>query len=235
MKKHGKKYVAAKKLVTEPSYGFSEAVALLKKTSTTKFDSSCEVHVQLGIDVKQSDQAVRSTVVLPHGTGKTLRVVAFVSENMVKEALAAGAVKAGLDDLIEEINKGWLEFDVAVALPTVMKNLGKVAKTLGQKGLMPNPKAGTVTDDITKTIGEIKKGKVEFRADKLGVVHNIFGKVSFGEKELEENLKVFLKAIMEAKPSAMKGTYLNGLAVTTTMGPGIRMDLQKTMEVLRAK
>lgn len=231
--KRGKKYQAAKKLVTEPAYGFQEAIALLKKTSTTKFDSSCEIHVVLDIDVKQSDQAVRSTVALPHGTGKTLRVIAFVPENLVKEAMSAGAVKAGLEELIEEINKGWLDFDVAVAHPTIMKNLGKIAKTLGQKGLMPNPKAGTVTPEISKTIGEIKKGKVEFRADKLGVVHNMFGKVSFSEQQLAENLRMFLKTLLESKPSTVKGTFVKSMSVTTTMGPGIRMDLSKVMEALK--
>ena len=231
--KRGKKYQAAKKLVTEPSYGFAEAVALLKKTSTTKFDSSCEIHVKLGIDVKQSDQAVRSTVALPHGTGKTLRVIAFVPDNMVKESLAAGAIKAGLEDLIEEVTKGFLDFDVAVAHPSVMKNLGKVAKTLGQKGLMPNPKAGTVTEEIVRTIGEIKKGKVEFRADKLGVVHNMFGKASFTEQQLAENLKTLLKALVEAKPSTIKGNFILGMSLATTMGPGIKLDTSKVLEAVR--
>lgn len=233
MAKRGKKYQAVKKLVEKALYDFDDAVSLLKKTSTTKFDSSCEIHAVLGIDVKQSDQAVRSTVVLPHGTGKTLRVIAFVPENLVKEASGAGAVKAGLEDLIEDINKGWLDFDVAVAHPSIMKNLGKIAKTLGQKGLMPNPKAGTVTDQIGKTIEEIKKGKVEFRADKLGVVHNMFGKVSFSQEQLAENLRVFLKALMDCKPASVKGVYLKTLSVATTMGPGIHLDIAKVMEALK--
>lgn len=233
MAKRGKKYQAAKKLVEKSLYDFDEAVALLKKTSTTKFDSSCEIHAVLGIDVKQSDQAVRSTVALPHGTGKTLRVIAFVPENLVKEATSAGAVKTGLEDLIQEINKGWLEFDVAVAHPTIMKNLGKIAKTLGQKGLMPNPKAGTVTDQISKTIEEIKKGKVEFRADKLGVVHNMFGKASFSQEQLVDNLRVFLKALMDVKPASIKGIFVKSLSVATTMGPGIHLDIPKAMEALK--
>lgn len=230
---HGKKYLEAKKLVTQVSYDLKDAVALLKKTSPVKFDASCEVHIKLGVDPKQSDQNVRSTVALPHGTGKKVRVIAFVTEDKAKEALAAGADKAGGDDLIGEILKGFLDFDVAVATPDMMKSLGKVAKILGQKGLMPNPKAGTVTNDITKTIAEIKKGKVEFRVDKLSVIHNIFGKVSFDEKHLYENLVALLRAIMEAKPASAKGTYVQRLHLATTMGPGVQVNLQTLMDALR--
>jgi large subunit ribosomal protein L1 len=154
---------------------------------------------------------------------------------MMKEATSAGAVKAGLEELIEEINKGWLEFDVAVAHPSIMKNLGKIAKTLGQKGLMPNPKAGTVTEKIAETIQDISKGKVEFRADKLGVVHNGFGKVSFSEAQLVENLKTFFKALMDARPAGIKGNYMLNAALATTMGPGIKLDLAKVMEEVKAK
>ena len=224
-KKRGKKYVAAKAMVTEKSYGLKDAIALLKKTSTTKFDSSCEVHIRLGIDPKQTDQMVRSTVVLPHGTGKTVRVIAFVPDDKEKEAVSAGASEAGSEGLIEKILKGWLDFDVAVATPDMMKGLGKIAKTLGQKGLMPNPKAGTVTTEISKTMQEIKKGKVEFRNDKLGVIHNIFGKSSFRSDQLEENFKTLMRSIVEAKPANMKGIFIKSMAVTTTMGPGIRMDI----------
>lgn len=230
---HGKKYLETKKLVTQISYDLKDAVALLKKTSPSKFDASCEVHVKLGVDPKQSDQNVRSTVALPHGTGKKVRVIAFVTEDKAKEALAAGADKAGGDDLINEILKGFLDFDVAVATPDIMKSLGKVAKILGQKGLMPNPKAGTVTNDITKTIAEIKKGKVEFRVDKLSVIHNIFGKVSFSEQNLYENLVALLRAIMEAKPASAKGTYVQRLHLATTMGPGVQVNLQTLMDALR--
>lgn len=229
MKKRGKKYQGVKKLVTQPVYELKEAMVLLKQTSTTKFDSSCEVHMKLGLDPKQADQLLRGTVVMPNGTGKKMKVIAFVPEAQVKVAKAAGAVEAGLEELIEKINKGWLDFDVAVATPDVMKNLGKVAKTLGQKGLMPNPKAGTVTTDVEKTIGEIIKGKVEFRMDKLANVHNIFGKVSFGEAQLEENLKTFLQAVAQAKPSGAKGIFVKSITVKTTMGPGIRLDVNKAL------
>lgn len=229
MKKHGKKYKEVKKLVDKPLYELSEAVALLKKTSPTKFDASCEVHMKLGLDTKQADQLLRGTVVMPNGTGKTVRVIAFVMESQQAAAKKAGAVEAGLEDLIEKITKGWMEFDVAVATPDVMKGLGKIAKTLGQKGLMPNPKAGTVTTDVTKTIGEIMKGKVEFRLDKLANVHNVFGKVSFEPKALEENLKTFLKAIVAAKPTGAKGIFVQSITLTTTMGPGIALDVNKTL------
>jgi large subunit ribosomal protein L1 len=229
MKKHGKKYREVKKLVDKPTYEVSEAIALLKKTSPTKFDASCEVHMKLGLDTKQADQLLRGTVVMPNGTGKTVRVIAFVNEAQQANAKKAGAVEAGLEDLIEKITKGWLEFDVAVATPDVMKGLGKIAKTLGQKGLMPNPKAGTVTTDVTKTIGEIMKGKVEFRLDKLANVHNVFGKVSFDPKALEENLKTFLKAIVAAKPTGAKGIFVQSITLTTTMGPGIALDVNKAL------
>lgn len=226
---HGKKYRNAKKLLEKPNYTLSEAVELLKKTSTTKFDSSCEVHMNMGLDPKQADQLLRGTVALPNGTGKTVRVIAFVSEANARAAKAAGATEAGLDDLIDKIVKGWLDFDVAVATPDVMKNLGKVAKILGQKGLMPNPKAGTVTPDPAKTIGEVMKGKVEFRMDKLANVHNIFGKVSFDGPKLEENLKAYLRGVIQSKPAGAKGIFIKTMTVTTTMGPGIKLDVNKTL------
>lgn len=229
MKKHGKKYREVKKLVDKPVYELGEAVALLKKTSPTKFDASCEVHMKLGLDPKQADQLLRGTVVMPNGTGKKVRVIAFAAEANVNAAKTAGAVEAGLEELIGKINKGWLDFDVAVATPDVMKSLGKIAKTLGQKGLMPNPKAGTVTMDIAKTIGEIMKGKVEFRMDKLANIHNIFGKVSFSEAQLEENLKAFLRAIVAAKPAGAKGIFVKSIAVCSTMGPGIHLDVNKAL------
>ncbi len=229
MKKHGKKYREVKKLIEKPLYELKDAVALLKKTSPAKFDASCEVHMKLGLDPKQADQLLRGTVVLPNGTGKSVRVIAFVPEALVKTAKAAGAVEAGFDDLVEKIVKGWLDFDVAVATPDVMKGLGKVAKTLGQKGLMPNPKAGTVTTDVTKTIEEIKKGKVEFKMDKQANLHNVFGKISFEEAKLEENLKTFLKAIAAAKPSGAKGIFIQSITLASTMGPGIHLDVNKAL------
>ncbi len=233
MSKKGKNYrKVAEKVDPNKVYNLDEACALLKETSTTKFDASCELHLKLGVDVKQADQLSRATVSLPHGTGKDVRVIAFVNENKLKEANDAGAVKAGLDDLIEEISKGWMDFDVAVASPDVMKNLGKVAKTLGTKGLMPNPKAGTVTPDIGKTITELKKGRVEFRTDKQGQMHNVFGKVSFASADLKDNAKALLKAIIDSKPAAAKGTYVQSISMATTMGPGIKLDVASVLSEL---
>lgn len=234
MKKlHGKKFLAAEAMVSKDIYDVTEAIALLKKTSPVKFDASTEISIKLGVDPKKSEQNVRSTVSLPHGTGKTVRVIAFVTEDRAKEAKAAGAMKAGNEELIEEILKGFLDFDVAVATPDMMKSLGKVAKILGQKGLMPNPKAGTVTQDIAKTIEQIKKGQVEFRVDKFSVVHNMFGKVSFSEKQLEENFLSLMKAIMDAKPATAKGTYLQKISLATTMGPGMNVSIPSVMEALK--
>ncbi len=213
------------KVNSEKLYPLEEAVKLVKETSPTKFDASVEVHIKLTIDASQAEQNVRSTVPLPHGTGKNVRVVAFVEDGMVKEALAAGAIKAGNAELIEEITKGWMEFDVAVAHPLLMKDLGKIARNLGQKGLMPNPKAGTVTPDIAKAIGEVKKGKVEFRNDKQANLHNMVGKVSFDAKALQENIETYLKAVMAHRPSAAKGRFLQTITLCSTMGPGIHVDV----------
>lgn len=225
MSKHGKKYVEAAKLVDEEThYSLDEAIELLKKTTTTKFDSSCEIHFNMGLDPAQAEENIRTTVALPNGTGKDVRVVAFVGDDLVKEAKAAGASEAGTEELVAKIEKGWLEFDVAVAAPDQMKSLGKIAKTLGQKRLMPNPKAGTVTPDIGKTVEALKKGKVEVRIDKQANLHNIFGKVSFDEGKLKENVLAIVKAIMEVKPSGIKGTYMKSMTLTTSMGPGVKVD-----------
>lgn len=233
IKKHGKKYRAALALLPKNrNYSLEEGVALAKKTSITKFDASLEIHLKLGLDLKKADQTIRSTVVLPHGTGKEIRVIAFVTDDKVKEAKEAGAIKAGGDDLIEEINKGWLDFEVAVALPEMMKKLGKIARILGQKGLMPNPKAGTITPEIKKTIQEIKKGKVEFRSDKLGNLHNVIGKVSFPDQKIVENIKAYLKAVLESKPKGGKGTYLESLTLSSTMGPGIPLEISQVKKEL---
>jgi len=205
-------------------YTIKEAVELLKDTSTTKFDSSTDIAMNLGIDPKHADQMLRGTLALPHGTGKEVIVIAFVDDDKIKEAKAAGAIEAGSEDLVEKISKGWLDFDIAVAAPDQMKKLGKIAKTLGQKGLMPNPKAGTVTPEPGKTIEEIKKGRIEYKNDKEGNLHNIFGKVSFGPDKLEENLRTYLKTVQEAKPSGVKGTYINSVTISTSMGPGIKID-----------
>ncbi|OIP81215.1 50S ribosomal protein L1 [Candidatus Peregrinibacteria bacterium CG22_combo_CG10-13_8_21_14_all_44_10] len=223
--KHGKKYRAMlDKIAKDKLYTVDEACALMKETSVTSFDSSVEIHLNLGIDPKQAEQQMRDTVALPHGTGKEVRVVAFVSDDKVKEAVSAGAIKAGNEELIAEIEKGWLEFDVAVATPDMMKGLGKIARTLGQKGLMPNPKAGTVTQDVSKTIEEIRKGKVEFRNDKNGNLHNIVGKVSFGADNLAENVKVYLRTIIEHKPKDIKGVFVKSITLATTMGPAVHVD-----------
>lgn len=233
MPKHGKKYRKALELLAgKESLTLDEAVKLLKETSTTKFDSTCEIHMRLGIDPTQADQLVRSTISLPHGTGKTVRVIAFVPDAKVKEATDAGAVKAGHQDLIEDISKGFMDFDIAVATPDVMKDLGKIAKTLGTKGLMPNPKAGTVTPTPGKTIKEISGGRVEYRTDKQGQIHQVFGKVSFTEDQLKENLKSFIKAVVDAKPSSLKGSFVKNISVATSMGPGIRLDMSSVMAEL---
>lgn len=224
-RKHGKKYREAAKLITKEAYSMDEALELLKKTSVTKFDGSCEVHFNLGVDPKQADQNIRTSVALPHGTGKEVRVVAFVGEEKIKEAKDAGAIEAGTEVLIAKIDKGWVDFDVAIATPDQMKDLAKVAKVLGQKRLMPNPKSGTVTTDVSKTIAELKKGKVEVRVDKQANLHNVFGKVSFSEGDLKDNLKAIVKAVMDNKPAGSKGTYIKSLVVTTTMGPGVPVDV----------
>lgn len=225
MAKQGKKYKEALKLIDKEFYTLDEAIELLKKTSTTKFDASCEVHFNMGLDPTQAEQNIRTSVALPHGTGKKIKVVAFVSEDQVKDAIAAGAEVAGTEELVEKIEKGWIDFDVAVAAPDQMKELGKIAKILGQKRLMPNPKSGTVTPDVAKAIEELKKGKVEIRIDKLSNLHNIFGKVSFDDAKLKENLLAIVKAVMDSKPSTSKGTYMRSLTLATSMGPGVPVEV----------
>ena len=230
----GKKYVnAVKAMEKDTASSIEEAVKLLKKTAVTKFDSSLELHFRLGVDPTHADQMVRSTIVLPHGTGKSVRVLAFVPEDKVKEAKAAGADKAGMEELIEEISKGVIDFDVAVATPDAMKNLSKIAKILGTKGLMPNPKAGTVSMEIGKTIEEIKKGRIEYRTDKNGQIHQIFGKASFSEDKIADNLKAFIKAVVDSKPATVKGSYMQNISVATTMGPGIKLDLSKVLAEIK--
>lgn len=226
MNKHGKKYVEASKNIDKmKQYGLDEALDLLMNSTVTSFDSSVEVHCNLNADPKYADQIVRSTVTLPHGTGKTVRIAAFVSEDKVKGALAAGAVKAGAAELIDEVAKGTVDFDVAVATPDMMRDLAKVAKVLGPKGLMPNPKSGTVTPDVEKAISELKGGKMEFKTDKFGIVHSVFGKHSFGKDKLKENLVAFFRALTQAKPTGIKGVYIKSIYLTTTMGPGIALDI----------
>ncbi len=224
-RQRGKKYAEKAALVEQETYTVAEAAALLPKLSTAKFDATAEVHVRINADTTQADQLVRTTVTLPHGTGKTVRIAAFVPDGQIDAAKKAGAVKAGKEELIKEIEAGTIDFDVAVAVPEVMKDLGKIAKTLGQKGLMPNPKAGTVTTDIAKTIEELNKGRIECKMDKQGIIHTVFGKVSFGDKKLQENLEAVIHAIQDAKPAGIKGNYITSVVVTPTMGPGLKVSL----------
>jgi large subunit ribosomal protein L1 len=225
-RKRGKKYRETAKLVdTQKKYPMAEAVDLLTKLSTSTFDGTAEAHIRIAADTTQADQLVRTTVNLPHGTGKTVRIAAFVPDDMVDEAKKAGAVIAGNDGLIKDIESGKIDFDIAVAVPAMMKNLGKIAKTLGQKGLMPNPKAGTVTDNVAKTIGELKKGRIECKMDKFGIIHVPFGKISFGDKKLLENLQALMNAVIEAKPAGIKSTYIMSVSLTPTMGPGVKVQL----------
>ncbi len=225
MAKHGKNYIAARsKIDPAKRYTFQEAVQLAAGTSFAKFDQTLDIAVRLGVDPRHADQMVRGTVVLPNGLGKTVRVLVFAKGEKVKEALDAGADYAGGDELIEQIREGWLEFDKTVATPDMMGAVGKIGKVLGPRGLMPNAKLGTVTFDLAKVIKEIKAGKVDFRVEKTGIVHAPMGKVSFGEEKLLENITAFIDTLIRIKPSAAKGTYMKGIAISTTMGPGIQVD-----------
>ncbi|GBF77021.1 50S ribosomal protein L1 [Paenibacillus sp. 598K] len=225
MAKHGKKYVEAAKLFdNEASYEPLEAIELVKKAASAKFDESVEVAVRLGVDPRKQDQAVRGVVVLPHGTGKTKRVLVFAKGDKAKEAEAAGADYVGDADMINKIQQGWFEFDVCVATPDMMAEVGKLGRILGGKGLMPNPKAGTVTFDVSKAVQEIKAGKIEYRLDKAGQIHAPIGKVSFDADKLNENLRSLVEALVRAKPAAAKGVYLKNIAVSSTMGPSARVN-----------
>ena len=225
MAKKGKKFAEAVKLVDSAKmYDVKEAISLAKKTNTTNFDATVEVAFRLGIDVKKNDQQIRGAVVLPNGTGKTQRVLVFAKGEKLKEAEAAGADYAGDVEYINKIQQGWFEFDVIVATPDMMGEVGKIGRVLGPKGLMPNPRTGTVTFDVAKAIEEIKAGKVEYRADKAGIIHAPIGKVSFEDDKLEENFLTVFDTIQKAKPSAAKGTYMKSVHVTTTMGPGVKID-----------
>ncbi len=231
MKQHGKKYRSALEKIGDQKkvFPFLEAVGLLLQTSVTKFDASGEIHIKTGCNPKHADQIVRATTVLPHGTGKTVRIAVFCEESLVEKAKTAGADLAGGEDFIEEILKGTVDFDIAIATPGMMRSLAKVAKILGPKGLMPSPKSGTVTDNVVGAIGDLKKGKIEFRTDKQGIIHASFGKISFGVEKLAENLKALIKAIADAKPTGVKGTYLQSATVATTMGPGIKINFAEAI------
>ena len=229
--KHGKKYIEAAKLVDRATlYDAPEAIALVKKAATAKFDETVELHIRTGCDSRHADQQVRGAVVLPHGTGKTVRILVFAKGPKVDEATAAGADFVGGEELIPKIqNDGWLDFDVVVATPDMMGVVGRLGKVLGPKGLMPNPKAGTVTIDVTKAIADIKAGKVEYRLDKSNIIHVPVGKVSFTEEQLQDNFQALIDAVNKAKPGTLKGAYMKSVILSSTMGPGIRLNTGKLM------
>jgi large subunit ribosomal protein L1 len=220
----GKKFDAAKKQIPEKPLTLEEAVPLVQKVKYTKFDETVELALRLGVDPKHADQMVRGTVVLPHGLGKTKKVLAIAGGDKQKEAQDAGADHVGGDDMVEKIQGGWMDFDAVVATPDMMKGVGRLGKVLGPRGLMPNPKTGTVTFDIGKAVREIKAGKVEFRVDKTGIVHAPVGKTSFPTTNLVENAHALVDSIVKAKPAAAKGKYLRSVTLSSTMGPGVRID-----------
>ncbi|MCR4777930.1 MAG: 50S ribosomal protein L1 [Lachnospiraceae bacterium] len=227
--KRGKKYAEAAKLVDRATlYDAAEAISLVKKTAVAKFDETIEAHIRLGVDGRHADQQVRGAVVLPHGTGKKVRVLVFAKGDKLNEAQAAGADFVGGDELVPKIqNEGWFEFDVVVATPDMMGVVGRLGRVLGPKGLMPNPKAGTVTMDVAKAVADIKAGKIEYRLDKANIIHVPVGKASFTEEQLSDNFNTLMGAIVKAKPASAKGQYLRSVALTSTMGPGVRLNTTK--------
>jgi large subunit ribosomal protein L1 len=235
MPKHGKKYLEVAKLVDRTKrYQLDEALELLKQTARANFDETVEAHVRLGVDPRHADQMVRGTVVLPHGTGRRVRVLVFAQGEKAREAEEAGADYVGADDLIERIQQGWTDFDVAVATPDMMGKVGRLGRILGPRGLMPSPRTGTVTMDLARVIRDIRAGRVEFRVDRTGNVHVPIGKVSFTNEQLKENLLALLDALIRARPSGARGTYIRSVTLSTTMGPGIRLDVQPLLELARA-
>jgi len=231
MAKRGKKYLEALKLVDRMKlYDAREAIELAVKTAVKNFDETIEVAVRLGVDPRHADQQVRGTVVLPHGTGKSVRVLVFAKGDKINEAEQAGADIVGAEDLVAKVQEGFLDFDVAVATPDMMGQVGRLGRILGPKGLMPNPKAGTVTFEVGKAVKDIKAGKIEFRVDKTKIVHAPIGKKSFGTEKLMENFKAFMEAVIKARPAAAKGQYLRSVVVSSTMGPGIKINPQKVLD-----
>jgi large subunit ribosomal protein L1 len=223
-KKLSKNYAAAKAAITKELYTLKEALAILPETSKVKFDPSIELHINTGLDPKHADQILRFTTSLPHGTGKTYKVVAFVPDDMVDEAKKAGAIEAGLEDLVDKVSKGFMDFDFAVAHPTVMKDLAKIAKQLGQARKMPTPKNGTVSANISESIAKIMQGQVEVRVDKFGSTHSLAGKLSFGAEKLEQNLQVLLDGVKANRPEGSKGTYIKSIFIASSQGPSIQID-----------
>jgi large subunit ribosomal protein L1 len=221
----GKKYESAAKQVEKKAYPLTEAMPILKKAAFAKFDETVELAVRLGVDPKHADQMVRGTVVLPHGLGKSKRVIVIASGDKVAEAREAGADEVGGDDLVQKIQGGWMEFDAAIATPDMMRSVGKLGKILGPHGLMPNPKTGTVTMDVGRAVREVKAGKVEFRVDKTGIIHCAVGKVSFDAEKLVDNAQALITSVVKAKPASAKGRYVRSIVVSSTMGPGIAVDL----------
>jgi large subunit ribosomal protein L1 len=234
MAKKGKQYIKGKAHIDrDKRYDLGEGLKLISECAYVKFDESVDVAIRLGVDPRKADQMVRGSVLLPHGTGRTIRVLVFAKGQKEKEATEAGADYAGGDELIEKISGGWLEFDKAIATPDMMSSVGKLGKILGPRGLMPNPKVGTVTFDIEKAVKEVKSGKVEFRVEKAGIVHVAVGKVSFGDEKLLENIKALLDIIIKAKPPTSKGVYLKSIALSTTMGPGVKIDPVSVRNMMR--
>jgi large subunit ribosomal protein L1 len=225
MPQAGKKYRESAKLVNKAAYTLAEGMPVVKQAAFAKFDETVEVALRLGVDPKHADQMVRGTVVLPHGLGKSKRVIAIASGDKVREAREAGADEVGGDDLVQKIQGGWMEFDAVVATPDMMKSVGKLGKVLGPRGLMPNPKTGTVTLDVARAVKEVKAGKVEFRVDKTGIIHCPVGKVSFAAEKLAENAQALIASVLKAKPATAKGRYVRSIVVSSTMGPGVRIDL----------
>ena len=235
MVQRGKRYQDAVKLVDrERRYPIGEAVELAKQVNTVKFDATVEVHLRLGVDPRHADQIVRGTVVLPHGTGKQTRVVVFAQGEKAQEALRAGADEVGGEDLVKRIDGGWFEFDLAIATPDVMGLVGRLGKKLGPRGLMPNPKSGTVTFDVERAVREVKSGRIEFKVDRAGIVHAPVGRASFDVTQLQENVAALIDAIQRAKPAGARGTYMRSLSLSPTMGPGIRVDIPSALAAASA-